>query len=248
MKKIIHKFNRFLEEKSKLNFRLIAPSITLVFIFMTGCASRFNRELAINRLSDMNPSISKINEDFKTPVRLAIYFDMETIKSDGTFIKKWDWKESDERLMVSFLNQFVKKRIASDYFFIPRNKFDKNKPEEIFEQAKKDHAGALLIVRGISFVDWYFNPAGIFDLTIIGSFWVPGSTREALVLLRADFWDLKGNELEFSLWAEANIAVQGPTMIINSNQAFEPAKQTALKNIIKELNKASHPCFDLKWN
>ena len=103
--------------------------------------------------------------------------DMETINSDGAFFDKWQWNHEDELILIPYFDRLVKKRIFSDYFFLPEDAFKPDDIDGVFRQAEKDGAEAILSIRSISFVDWYYNPAGILDLTLIGTFWIPGSKR-----------------------------------------------------------------------
>ncbi len=227
-------------------FLLELALLATISSLLTGCATSFHRENAMARLSDLKPDRSGIvNVEFETPLKLAVYMDMETINSDGNFFDKWQWNHEDELILIPYFDRLVKKRIFSDYFFLPENGFDPVDIDGVFKQAEKDGAEAILSIRSISFVDWYYNPAGILDLTLIGTFWIPGSNRDALILIRGDYWDVKNRRLAFSIWSEGLSRTVGPTFIISSEDAFKEAKRRSLNNFIKELNKEVHPGFDV---
>ncbi len=224
-------------------------AILCLVVLFSGCASTFDRDATMARLG-----VSRISRDAaldaapksKPPFKLAVYWDMETIDTSGNLHKKYDWANTDELIMRPFLNQLKKKLIISDYFFLPRNVIAPNDMDGIFKQAEKDEADAVICMRAITFVDWYFNPSAIFDLTIIGSFWFAGSNRDALVLLRCDFWDVKTRKLDFTIWAEGTKRTVGPTLVISSQAAFDKAKAKCLYDLMKSLNQQIHPSFDIK--
>ncbi len=226
----------------------IAPSLCLIAL-ACGCASTFHREAAMKELCDLTPSREDRHdqtEASKPPFRLAVYWDMETIDSSGKFINKRHWENSDGLVMVPFLNQLKKKNIITDFFLLPYDRYAQKDIDSIIKQAEKDNATALLCIRSVTFVDWYYNPAGLLDLTILGAFWFPGSNRDALVLLRCDFWDLSKRKCFFSLYSEGEKRTVGPTFIISSTPAFNKAKLKALYNMMKALNQQIHPSFDIK--
>ena len=227
-------------------FLLELALLATISSLLTGCATSFHRENAMARLSDLKPDRSGVvNVEFETPLKLAVYMDMETINSDGAFFDKWQWNHEDELILIPYFDRLVKKRIFSDYFFLPENGFDPVDIDGVFKQAEKDGAEAILSIRSISFVDWYYNPAGILDLTLIGTFWIPGSNRDALILIRGDYWDVKNRRLVFSTWSEGLSRTVGPTFIISSENAFKEAKRKSLINFMKELNQEVHPGFDV---
>lgn len=211
--------------------------------------STFHREEAMKRLGNLTPSLSPESENLsrsKPPFKLAVYWDMETIDGSGNFFRNRDWDNTEELLMIPFLNQLKKKNIITDYFFLPRNTIPPNDIDKIFTQAERDGATAILCIRAITFIDQYYNPASILDYILIGTVLLPGSNIDAIVLLRCDFWDINTRYLDFSIWAEGSKRTVGPTALISSTPAFKKAKERALYNMMKELNSQIHPSFDIK--
>lgn len=230
------------------------PLFILIPLFF-GCAVGFDRETARTRLADFGPGIKPQQYDSQTsgfdlkiPMKLAIYMDLETMNSSGNFIKQWDFSNKDEKYLIRYMNQLVKKRAVSEYFFMSRNKISPDNLDEIFTQAEKDGADAVLTIKGIVFADWYFSPIAFLDFTIIGAVWIPASNRDSIVLIQADLWDMKDKKSEFTLWAEGSKRVNEPTFLIKTEDAVNPAREKALRNILIELNSETHPSFDLKWS
>lgn len=233
------------------NYSMFVPLVLPIFLLFlsSGCATGFHSELAYERLCTLKPDRpADPGAGFQTPVRLAIYLDMESMDSYGNIFRRWDWTNKNEKLSTEFLNQLIKKRIVSEYFFLPRNQIPPQNIGEIFAQAEKDGAEALLQIRSVAFVDKYFNPAGILDLTLIGAMWFPGSNRDAYILVRGDFWDMRSKNLEFTVWGDVSERISAPTFTIDSRDALEKAEKTGLMKMIKGINSQTHPCFDLKWN
>ena len=78
---------------------IVLPAFLL--LFSSGCATGFHSELAYERLCTLKPDRpADDGAKFQTPVRLAIYMDMESMDSYGNISRRWDWTNKNEKLAI----------------------------------------------------------------------------------------------------------------------------------------------------
>ncbi len=223
----------------------ILTAAVILSPFLSGCISGFDREAAETRFEAVN--IDNSNQDIsiiKTPLKVAVFGDMETMSPPDTFEETWDWSRGDKQLMVSYLNNLEELGYISDYFVInDRPELSMQDISQLLMEAEKQNADVLLTVRGIIQVNSYFNPAAILDLTILGACLFPGSNRDIMLMVRMNLWNVKDKSCILTVKGEGVKKISEPTFLIDTEGAVNSVKRDTLGKVLAEFKKR---CRDIK--
>ena len=222
---------------------LVIPALTL--LFLTGCTMGYDKAAAENRLKKVSlDNISLKPDMIKTPLKVAVFVDMETMNSPEEFVKSWEWSTGDKKLVMSYLENLEELDYISDYFIIPdKPGFSMQDINYMINEAKKRDADVLITLRGIIKVNRYFNPAAILDLTILGACLFPGSNCDALLLAHMDMWNVKDRDCVLTVTGEGIKRISEPTFLIEPDDAVGPIRRDTLRQVLAEFKKR---CREIK--
>ena len=222
---------------------LVIPALAL--LFLAGCTMGYDRAAAENRLEKVNlDEISSKPNIIKTPLKVAVFADMETMNSPSEFVETWDWSTGDKKLIMSYLGNLEELGYISDYFIIPDDPgFSMQDINYLINEAKKQNADVLITLRGIIKVNRYFNPAAVLDLTVLGACLFPGSNCDALLLVHMDMWNVKDRDCILTVTGEGIKRISEPTFLMEPDDAVIPVRRDTLRKVLAEFRKR---CRDIK--
>jgi hypothetical protein len=94
--------------------------------------------------------------------------------------------------------------------------------------AARMQADAVLIMRSVTDVDSYHQPARVLDLTIVGMWLVPATTRTRLTIVEGMVIDNRNQFLYFAGSAEGTGSTFGPLSVIEEKDAVRESRRNAL--------------------
>lgn len=180
--------------------------IFLVFcVFLTGCASGFNRGQLKEQIGVINGKFD--DQDIKAaynkkaalpkPFKLGIFF-----KSPAN--DKWRWSEQDKAYVTEELVKELKKDgVVADVFPISGSVVIDEDLKSLRLAAAKHQADALLVVGGGAQIDRYINNWGWTYALLAPAFFVPGSKADTLFMANASLWDVRNEFLYLTAESEA---------------------------------------------
>ena len=229
--------------KSIFKESLVIPAMAL--LFLVGCATGYDKAAAENRLKKITlDNISQKPNTIRTPLKVALFADMETMNSPEQFEETWDWSSGDKKLIISYLVNLQELGYISDYFVIPdAPDFSMQDINYLNNEARKQDADVLITLRGIIKVNRYFNPAAILDMTILGACLFPGSNCDALLLLNMDMWNVKDKDCILTVVGEGIKRISEPTFLLEPDDAIVPVRRDTLRKVLAEFKKR---CREIK--
>ncbi|MFA6567748.1 MAG: hypothetical protein WCS96_06005 [Victivallales bacterium] len=226
-----------------LKASLVVSAMALTFL--AGCTMGYDRGAAESRLGKVViDDVSSKPNTIKTPLKVALFADMETMISPEEFVETWDWSAGDKKLIVSYLENLEELGYISDYFIVPDNPgFSMQDINYMINEARKKDADVLISLRGIIKVNRYFNPAAILDLTILGACLFPGSNCDALLLVNMDMWNVKGKDCILTVNGEGIKRISEPTFLLEPEDAVISVRRDTLRKVLSEFKKR---CREIK--
>ncbi|HCE45406.1 MAG TPA: hypothetical protein DET40_17850 [Lentisphaeria bacterium] len=216
-------------------------SSLIAVVFLTGCATSFDKISAEKRLNTINLDKGQIADaQLKKPFKLAIFADLETVDGATDFYESWDWSQIERKMISSYADDLKKEGYVSEYFFIPDQELSIQDINSIMQEAGSRGADALVAIRGIIKVNRYMNPAALLDPTIIGALWLPGSNRDVMVLSHLDMWNMKSREALISVKSDCIKKDVAPTLLISTADTVNEAKTDGLRSLLMQFKKKIH--------
>ena len=230
---------------------MIKTSIALAgLIFLTGCATGFNRQGIQQRLDDQPIEVTDAaikaalekKSQIRFPIKLAVHMVSETYLPDyqGPYRYRpndWRWSVAEKEVVDQWAETLRENGIISEMFVMSEMIATSEDLKSIRLAAAKHGADAVLLVKGVAQVDNYVNASAIFNLLILPGFVVPASHSDVLLMVRGAMWDVGNEFLYLSVDAEGEGKIKGPTFLIKEDEAIEVAKKESLKNFGKEFVK-----------
>ena len=226
---------------------IILPILALV---LSGCATGFNRQAVQERLEgqalEINDADIKLALEKKSqirfPIKVAVQMTAETYpykrpELDGSDTDQWRWTVKDKEQIEVWAKDLIEAGIVSDMFVMSDVISQGSDVKSMRLAAAKHGADAVLLIKGVAQVDDYLNPAGILNLLIVPGFFVSGSNKDVLLMMKGAMWDVGNEFLYLSVDAEAEVKNKGPTFRFKENDAIDKAKGKALASFGKELKK-----------
>ncbi|MEI6422794.1 MAG: hypothetical protein WCP55_11280 [Lentisphaerota bacterium] len=229
--------------KNSVKMSLVIPGMAL--LLLTGCTMGYDKEAAERRLEKVTlDEVSLKPNTIKTPLKVAVFADMETMNSPEEFIETWDWGAGDKKLVRSYLVNLQELGYISDYFVIPDEPgLSMQDINYLISEAKKQDADVLITIRGVIKVNRYFNPAAILDLTILGACLFPGTNCDALLLMHMNMWNVKDKNCILNVTGEGIKRISEPTFLMEPDDAVSPVRSDTLRKVLAEFKKR---CRELK--
>jgi hypothetical protein len=203
----------------------------LVPVLLCGCVTGFDRDALRERLNDgtlQSPDAAIVEArglkpQLRFPCRIAVY-----LKPEG---HDWRWTPEDKAAMEGWTGALKKDGIAADVFPLPEmlaGKGEKGDLKELRLAAAKCGADVLLVIHGAADTLRHMNPLAVFNLTIVGGYVVPGSSRDSLFMLEGVLVDVDNGYVYTGIQAEGTGKIMRPTFVIEDKDAIAVAKSKAL--------------------
>jgi hypothetical protein len=208
----------------------------VVPVLLCGCTHGFDRDALRERLNDgmlpppdataAGPGEPKPKLQF--PCRIAVY-----LKPSGD--RDWHWTPAEEALVGVWADAIKKSGVVADVFPLPDVPAGKGEINELRLAAAQSGADTLLVVRGVSETLRHANPLSALNLTVIGGFVLPGSSRYSLFLLDGVLMDVNTGHVYAEIRSEGKGQVVRPTFLIKNEDAVVMAKTGAIKQFSSEM-------------
>lgn len=175
----------------------------------------------IQRILNLRPQIS-------VPFKLAVLLHNQGWRRDHLV-------GDDRSLVDSWGAELIASGIVSDVVFVSDSLLAERKLRDIRLAAGRYGADAVLVVDTAGEVRRSLNPLSVFNLTVIGMWLAPGSSRYAFYAVRGSLWDVRNEFLYLTAEAEAEGKTLGPTALIEDEGAIRKARSQAFQEFGEEL-------------
>jgi len=217
-----------------------------LFIILTliGCVKEFDsgtleRKLEGESLQRHETDIDQVVEpkprlDF--PIKIGVYFSLETPRYQE-HPQKQIWDAEDKRDVLSAADSLKNDGIISGMYEMPDLLVPRPDFNTLMQAAAQQGTDAILIIKGVSEVNSYFDPLSILYLTIVGMWIVPGSHWDALFEIHGDLWNVENVYLHLTVKTMGVGKIRRPIARTGdaNDSAVKLAKNDALINFRKEL-------------
>jgi rhombotail lipoprotein len=202
---------------------LLAP------ILCCGCAHGFDRaalrermntgtlqspEAAISEARGMKPQLS-------FPCRIAVY-----VKPSGD--REWRWTPEDRAAMDQWAATLRQEGIVADIFLLPDMLTGRGDVKELRLAAAQCGADALFVIHGAAQTDSYKNFASVFNITLVGGYFVPSSHKDSLFMMEGILLDVDNGYVYTGVQAEGIGRIVRPTFTVEERDAIAMAKASAV--------------------
>jgi len=223
------------------HWKTLALVLLALAMLATGCSTGWHQTTLEDRLAaGYPPPPSPGPKALATPVKLAVHLQFERCRG-GEFAPdpRLAWNDQDRKLLLSVLEDAIRIQALSEYLILPPE--TPSDPAALAAAAREHGADAVLSLRAALEVDWYCNPAVLLDPTIIGMVLIPAAHRDVMAILRGDLFDLRQDPaLVWTGTAVATRKINGPTLVINSRRAADPARREVLRRVSESLFRHLH--------
>jgi len=141
--------------------------------------------------------------------------------------------------MQQWAVELQREGIASDVFPLPElvvnNNDGKTDVKGLRLAAARCGADALFLIHGAEQTDSYKNFATVFDITVLGGFFIPSSHRDSLFMAEGVLFDVDNGFIYTAVLAEGEGKIIRPTFLVENKDAVEKAKTKAIKQFGDEL-------------
>lgn len=210
-------------------------------LLLTGCASSqglhldslqqtLNNEEA--RFVGTVPSPSMTNQSANQgPPKLGIY-----LMPTGFLHHEFEWTDANRESLLAWTNELQRDRLISSASFIHIASIKGNQLVQLRESAIRQGIDLLLIVDGAATVDRYNNYKGpLLYWTILGAYFAHGTHSDALCLVRAALWDVRGETKLAQEEAQGSSKTVGPATRVDDRDGITAARRQALTNLMNRL-------------
>lgn len=205
-------------------------------LLLAGCATGLQRDALEARLGGgYPPPPAPEAKAMAVPAKLAVLLQFER-RGAAAFAPdaRLGWSRRDKATLVEYLRDGERLKALSEFVFLPEE--TPADPAAVAAAARSQGADAVLVLRAAMDVDRYCNPAVLLDLTLIGAIWFPSSHRDVMVVVRADIFDLReGGGLVWTATDEETRKITGATLVVDTRDAANPARQAVLRRILERL-------------
>jgi rhombotail lipoprotein len=211
---------------------LLAP------ILCCGCAHGFDRaalrermntgtlqspDAAIAEARGMKPQLS-------FPCRIAVY-----VKPSGD--REWRWTPEDRAAMDQWAATLRQEGIVADIFLLPDMLTGRGDVKELRLAAAQCGADALFVIHGAAQTDSYKNFASVFNITLVGGYFVPSSHKDSLFMMEGILLDVDNGYVYTGVQAEGIGRIVRPTFTVEERDAIAMAKASAVPQFGTEVVK-----------
>lgn len=226
----------------------IARTLALWAAMAAGCAG-FDRGALEERLAGQPVTVTdeeiaealKLKPQLRFPIKVGVLLLADSYRPDPRRPpppdEVWRWKVADREKLASLTDDLKARGIVSDIFVISESVVSGTDLRGARLAAAKHGADAVMVLRGISQVDSYNNPLWLLNVLIVPGWVLPGSHRDALLMLQGAMYDVGNGYLYLTVDAEGEGKTVRPTFRARNEEAIEKAKERALGEFGKEFAK-----------
>ncbi len=216
--------------------------IALAFsFFLTGCTSSQGLHLDSLKLTlqdeetrfvGAQPSTSAVSPPTRQgPPKLGLY-----VMPTGFLHHEFEWTDADRESLLAWTNELQRDHLISGASFIHIASMKGNQLVQLRESAIRQGLDLLLIVDGAATVDRYNNYKGLLLYwTILGAYFADGTHSDALCLVRAAFWDVRGEAKLAQEEAQGSSKIVGPATRVDDRDGVTAARRQALTSLMNRL-------------
>lgn len=226
-------------------FFCLALCLTLI-----GCASGYNRGEMDAALRSANPSyvstdlsveeIDAMKPQLALPARIAIAPPLQAYRYGGGS-SPGTWSPEEVAILESWEEPLRAAGIAKDVLVLPSSLVRPCENDDpgcrLRSQraaAARTHADAILIINLATSTDEYLNPSSALYLTIIGTWLVPGSHRDALTVAEGVLLDNRNEYLYAFARGEGEKKSVRPAVYSDSAEVVQESRLQALTEFGQE--------------
>ena len=165
------------------------------------------------------------------PPKLGIY-----LMPTGFLHHEFEWTDTDRESLLAWSNELQRDRLISGASFIHIASIKGNQLVQLRESAIRQGIDLLLIVDGAATVDRYNNYKGLLLYwTILGAYFAHGTHSDALCLVRAALWDVRGEAKLAQEEAQGSSKIVGPATRVDDRDGVTAARRQALTKLMNRL-------------
>lgn len=150
---------------------------------------------------------------------------------------EWRWDVAYKETIVAWCEQLKTEGILSDMFVISEMIKHGNSLIDIRQAAALQGADAVLVLSGVTDIDRYQNVAAALYITIVGTYFIPGTHIDSLFIMNGALWDVRNQYLYLAAESEGIGNTLGPLSLIKSKPAISAAKKNAIESFRPEFLK-----------
>ena len=220
---------------------LLFSLLPILLLFLAGCANSQGLHLDSLRQTLNNeearfvgtlPSPSTANPSTNQgPPKLGIY-----LMPTGFLHHEFEWTNTDRESLLAWTNELQRDRFISGASFVHIASIKGNQLIQLRESAIRQGLDLLLIVDGAATVDRYNNYKGpLLYWTILGAYFADGTHSDALCLVRAALWDVRGEAKLAQEEAQGSSKIVGPATRVDDRDGVTAARRQALTTLMEKL-------------
>ncbi|MDP1947735.1 MAG: hypothetical protein Q8L77_09570 [Nitrospirota bacterium] len=154
----------------------------------------------------------------------------------GFLHHEFEWTDADRESLLAWTNELQRDRLISGASFIHIASIKGNQLVQLRESAIRQGLDLLLIVDGAATVDRYNNYKGLLLYwTILGTYFAHGTHSDALCLVRAALWDVRGEAKLAQEEAQGSSKIVGPATRVDDRDGVTAARRQALTKLMEKL-------------
>ena len=219
----------------------LSSILPVLLLFFAGCASSQGLHLdslqqTLNdeeaRFAGAQPSTSAVSPTTRQGApKLGIY-----VMPTGFLHHEFEWTDTDRKSLLAWANELQRDRLISGASFIHIASIKGNQLVQLRESARRHGLDLLLIVDGAASVDRYNNYKGpLLYWTILGAYFAHGTHSDALCLVRAALWDVRGEAKLAQEEAQGSSKIVGPAARVDDRDGITAARRQALTTLMENL-------------
>jgi hypothetical protein len=222
--------------------------LLLITLISTGCSSSqgFNRTAMGERLHGSLTSIpqsqprSHQSAHPSTPLRLGVFFAKHSVP-DTPSIRKVEWLSVDRDHLFRELAPLREAQILADTFLLMDVTLRADDIKGIRQAGARFEADLVLVIDGIAGVDRYNNRLAWLYPTLIGTYLVPGTESDVLVMATGTLWAVHSDWHAPIQMVEGRSKMVGAAVFVEDNAPLQEAKKLAIHALGKRIAETLQP-------
>lgn len=217
-------------------------SVAVIVSVVSACSSTIDRSRMHSRLAERGRIFASqtLAEAEETKPQLTIPFRVAV--APPLWRSNPRWTEKERAIIQRFGAEAQAAGLVSAFELIPAASWELSKStddqsglESLRVAAARQHADALLVIRDID--DWsqWVNPLSLLDLTIVGAFFVPGHTGEAVSMMDALLLDNRNLYLYATAESEGHAKKTTSYTELREDDLVDEAREKALNRLGQDL-------------
>ena len=155
----------------------------------------------------------------------------------GFLHHEFEWTDADRESLLTWTNELQRDRLINGASFIHIASIKGNQLVQLRESAMRQGMDLLLIVDGAAAFERYNNYKGaLLYWTILGAYFAHGTHSDALCLVRAALWDVRGDTKLAQEEAQGSSKIVGPATRVDDRDGITAARRQALTKLMNRLH------------